>query len=155
MMIAPMVRNSIAAMTLALGLSAYSAALAVSRSDSKTCQSSEANPYVGNYKWRGSRGVQQVRFWFERTEPAGDAKLKAEGRGIYLGPPPVNITIRATIELKTNRIEIWESKPDSDAFLTNGSHVGAISADRCSIQAVWTTKGSGKQGDLNLRIERK
>jgi hypothetical protein len=139
----------------AAGILAASPASPIGLKDGEGCVSSKANPYVGTYRWRGAPTAEPVRFWFERFEAAGDNALKATGRGIYLSKPPVNITIRATIDLKTRRIEIWESNPDRLTFLTNGSHVGTISSDRCRILAVWTTKGTGEQGDLILEMPRK
>jgi hypothetical protein len=136
----------------AAGILAASVASPIGLKDGEGCVSSKANPYVGTYRWRGAPTAEPVRFWFERTEAAGDNVLKANGRGIYLSKPPVNIRIRATIDLKTRRIEIWESNPDRLSFLTNGSHVGTISSDRCRILAVWTTKGTGQQGDLVLEM---
>ncbi|HUT50299.1 MAG TPA: hypothetical protein VM325_13235 [Alphaproteobacteria bacterium] len=132
-----------------------SAAYAVGRDDGKACKSSEANPYHGTFKWRGANSPQRIRFWFDRTEPAGEGKLNMFGGGIYLAPPPTRIAIRAKVNLKSGRIEIWESHPSQPIFLTSGSHVGTISADRCSIRAVWTTGNTGQKGDLTLDIKRK
>jgi len=132
-----------------------SPAWAVGVREQESCTSSEANPYVGTYRWRGAPQGETVRFWFDRTEETGNGIVKAVGRGVYVSSPPVNITIRAEIDLKTRRIEIWESKPDQAAFETNGSHVGTISADRCRIDATWTTKGTGQQGVLILEIQPK
>ena len=148
-------RFSFAPFIVAAGIALMTAttAVPVERDAGKTCVSSAANPYVGTYRWRDAPSGDPVRFWFERTETAGDGTLKAFGRGVYQSTQPVNISIRATIDLKTRRIEIWESKPDNIAFLTDGSHVGTISADRCRIVAVWTTKGSGQQGDLVLEMK--
>lgn len=140
---------------VAAGLIAASDASAIGLGDGKACKSSEANPYHGTYRWRGARSAERIRFWFDHTEPAGEGKVRAFGGGIYLSAPPTRITIRATIDLKSGRIEIWESHPSQPAFLTNGSHVGTISADRCSIRAVWTTANTGKKGDLTLDIKRK
>jgi len=140
---------------VAAGLFSASDASAIGPGDGKACKSSEANPYHGTYRWRGARSAERIRFWFDHTEPAGDGKIRAFGGGVYLSAPPTRITIRATIDLKSGRIEIWESKPSRPAFLTNGSHVGTISADFCHIRAVWTTANTGERGDLTLDIKPK
>ncbi|MDP6584934.1 MAG: hypothetical protein QF535_09775, partial [Anaerolineales bacterium] len=50
--------------------------------------------------------------------------------------------------------EMWEMNPTGSVdFVTDGSHVGTISNDLKSIQAVWTTKVSGEQGDLKLKAK--
>ena len=140
---------------VAASLFAASDASAIGPGAGEACKSSETNPYHGTYQWRGARSAERIRFWFDRTEPDGEGKIRAFGGGIYLSAPPTRITIRATIDLKSGRIEIWESKPSRQAFLTNGSHVGTISADFCHIRAVWTTANTGKKGDLTLDIKRK
>jgi len=144
-----------AGIIVAADLFAASGALAIGLGDGKACASSEANPYQGTYRWRSGSSPERIRFWFDHTEPGGKNTLKASGGGIYLSAPPTRIAIRATIDLKTGRIEIWESHPSRAAFETNGSHVGTISADRCSIRAVWTTRNTGQKGDLTLDIKRK
>ena len=150
------IRPTVSVLALAAaGLLAASTAAPIGLKDGEGCVSSKADPYVGTYRWRGAPTAEPVRFWFERTEAAGDGAVKAFGHGVYLSKPPVNITIRATIDLKTRRIEIWESNPDRLTFLTHGSHVGTISSDRCRILAVWTTKGTGEQGDLYLEMKPK
>jgi hypothetical protein len=141
--------------TAAAGLLAALPAAAVETLDQERCASSEANPYVGTYQWRGGGPAEPVRLWFDRTEQIGNSALTAVGRAVYLAAPPTRITICATIDLKRGRIEIWESDPDHAPFETKGSHVGAISADHCRIEAVWTTRGTGAQGDLILEMKRR
>jgi hypothetical protein len=79
----------------------------------------------------------------------------AGGNGLYEtedGNTAINIKIKITPS--TLRFEMWEMNPTgSDDFVTDGSHVGTISNDLKSIQAVWTTKGSGEQGDLKLKAK--
>lgn len=143
------------ALTVAAATLLASPAPAVGIKDKAICPLGKTGPYVGTYRWRGGGPAQQVRFWFERVEARGDGKLVVTGRGVYLPPPNrTNITIRAAIDRRTGRIEIWESNPDQAGFTTDGSHVGTISAGFCAIEAVWTSKGSGSQGDLVLRIRK-
>jgi hypothetical protein len=80
----------------------------------------------------------------------------AEGNGFYeaKGYDNTAINIKIKITPSTLRFEMWEMNPTgSGDYETDGSHVGTISNDLKSIQAVWTTKVSGKQGDLKLKAK--
>jgi hypothetical protein len=47
---------------------------------------------------------------------------------------------------------MWERNPvgSSWSFVTDGSHVGTITPDLRTIEATWTTNGSGQRGKLLL-----
>jgi len=85
-----------------------------------------------------------------------EGNIVADGKGRYLsirgGPHDINIKIKISPE--SRRFEMWEIDPDKDSgFLTEGSHVGTISKDLKTIKAVWTTTGTGEQGELLLEAK--
>ena len=60
--------------------------------------------------------------------------------------------IRFQISPNNLRFEMWETTSET-GFISEGSHVGTISEDLKTINAVWTTTSSGEQGELFLRAK--
>jgi len=63
------------------------------------------------------------------------------------------IDIRFQISPNNLRFEMWETNLGITDWITEGSHVGTISEDLKTINAVWTTTSSGEQGELFLRAK--
>ena len=63
------------------------------------------------------------------------------------------IDVRFQITPNTLRFEMWETTPGDTGFTTEGSHVGTISEDLKTINAIWTTTSTGEQGELFLRAK--
>lgn len=107
--------------------------------------------FDGTFTWEGAPYAQKLRVTIERVELVDRGRVwEATGRAVYLGPPrETNIDVRARIEPDTRRVELWESNPDQASFVTDGSHVGKISADFRRIEAEWHG-GSGGTGQLVL-----
>jgi len=80
-----------------------------------------------------------------------------DGNVIAVGVGEYNITqgidVRVQITPNTLRFEMWETSPEDTGFTTEGSHVGTISEDLRTINAVWTTTSTGRQGELFLRAK--
>ncbi len=60
--------------------------------------------------------------------------------------------IRFQISPNNLRFEMWETTSET-GYISEGSHVGTISEDLKTINAVWTTTSSGEQGELFLRAK--
>jgi hypothetical protein len=112
--------------------------------------------WCGTFRWDGDPREQHVTFAFQRVTVRGDGRIEAEGPGLvrYQDEPPeraVPFRIRAVIDAATRQIEMFESVdvPRAD-YVTNGSHVGELAADLGSLRTVWTTRGTGTRGSLQM-----
>jgi len=104
--------------------------------------------YIGKFQWEGSSDIQQVVFVWEGQSADKEGKIFLQGKGVYGAIKKTNINLKAIIDPLTYQIEIWESVENKDEFLTSGSHVGTISTDLKTIEAVWAASGS--TGSLQL-----
>lgn len=84
-----------------------------------------------------------------------DGNVVAMGTGEYkTANGDTKIDIKFQISPNLLRFEMWEMNPKgSSNFITDGSHIGTISEDLKTINAVWTTKSTGKHGDLSLKAK--
>jgi hypothetical protein len=112
--------------------------------------------WCGTFRWDHDARDQHVTFAFRRVAARGDGRIEAEGPGSvrYQDEPPeraVAFRVKAVIEPATRRIEMFEAidVPRAD-YVTDGSHVGELAADLGSIRAVWTTRGTGTRGVLQV-----
>lgn len=107
--------------------------------------------FSGQYQWRNSTGVEKVSITFSDIRPIAGGALEATGTGEYdVSGQITRIRVRAVINADTLAIELWESAPTSENFTTDGSHRGRLSPDLRTINAVWTTRTTQRQGDLRL-----
>lgn len=108
--------------------------------------------WCGTFRWDGSDIDQHVTIAFHRIERRADGMLEASGPGLVRSHRVVPFDIRAVIDPATRRIEMFESVdvPMSD-YVTDGSHVGELAPDLHSMRLVWTTRGSGTRGAMELR----
>jgi hypothetical protein len=108
--------------------------------------------YEGTFQWRGRSQEQLVEIWFEYVSVADDGGAwLARGTGEYRASRVTQIDVKARIDFETHAFEMWESNPDSEGFVTNGSHVGQMSSDFQEIEATWRGD-DGNQGTLRLRV---
>jgi hypothetical protein len=109
--------------------------------------------YSGTFKWHERKSAQIVLIVISKVFSDLENNVVAEGSGkYYTNSGNANIDIKILIIPETLRFEMWEKNAESSSnFATDGSHVGKISSDLKTIQAVWTTKSTGVQGDLNLK----
>ncbi len=124
-------------------------------SDGSNVHDNLPQSYSGSFQWHGSQSIAYMTISINNILTDLEDNVIAGGNGLYEtedGNTAINIKIKITPS--TLRFEMWEMNPTgSGDYETDGSHVGTISNDLKSIQAVWTTKVSGKQGDLKLKAK--
>jgi hypothetical protein len=107
--------------------------------------------WCGTFRWDGGAMDQHVTLAFERIELRADGKVEASGPGLVRAGRTVRFTMRAVIEPETRRVEMFESVPPGTVgYVTDGSHVGTLAADLGSVRLVWTTRGTGERGTMEL-----
>jgi len=82
-----------------------------------------------------------------------DGLIHFTGTHAY-SPGDYTMKVEGTIDRKTWRVSLRESEPSRANSDTNGSFEGAISEDFQAIDAVWTTNGSGINGELKLKARK-
>jgi ribosomal protein L3 len=109
--------------------------------------------YLGEFTWEGDTTVQNVVITLEAVRALNDQNVEAVGCGSYeVNRQVTMIKIRMFVRLSDLYMEIMELSPQgSTSFETDGSHRGNLSKDLQLIDAQWTTRGSGQQGQLHLR----
>jgi hypothetical protein len=109
--------------------------------------------YLGEFSWDGDKTVQNVVVTFESVRALNDKNAEAIGCGAYeVNRQVTKIRVRMFVKLSNLQIEILELSPEgSPSFETDGSHRGYLSEDLQRIDAQWTTRASGQQGQLHLR----
>ena len=109
--------------------------------------------YIGEFLWDGDKNVQNVVITFESVRALNDKNAEAIGCGAYeVNRQVTKIRVRMFIKLSDLQMEILELSPEgSPVFETDGSHRGYLSEDLERIDAQWTTRASGKRGQLHLR----
>ena len=107
--------------------------------------------WCGIFRWDGDAQEQRVTLAFPRFEQRADGRLEADGPGILRSYRIVPFRMRAVVDPATRRVEMFEALdiPMSD-YVTDGSHVGELAADLQSMRLVWTTRGTGKRGAMEL-----
>lgn len=107
--------------------------------------------FQGTFQWDNDPTVQEVKVRIDSVSIGSGRQVTATGSAVYttLGQKTaINVTWQ--IDPVTGRFEMWEKDPTSADFVTDGSHVGTISTDLQSINAMWTTRSSGQLGQLCL-----
>jgi len=107
--------------------------------------------YSGTFQWDNDPTVQEVTVRIDAVSIGSERQVTATGSSVYtaLGQKTA-INVTWLIDPVSGRFEMWEKDPTSADFVTDGSHVGAISTDLRSINAMWTTRSSGQLGQLCL-----
>jgi len=144
------VRSPCSLIVLAVGwLTAPAMALEASDIQARLCGSFE-----GTFRWDAAPIAQVVSIRLEPVTIDGAGAVWAVGKGDYIigGVKTTSIDVTWVIEAQSLRFEMWEHNPvgGSTSFVTDGSHVGTIASDLRTIEATWTTKGSGRRGQLRL-----
>ena len=110
--------------------------------------------YSGSFRWFEGDIIQKVFVRLHEIKIDKEGKIIAFGKGAYDGYDGViYIDIKWKIDSRTLSFEMWESGPDYEDFVTDGSHIGKISDDFKTIKATWTTKGTREKGGLGLYAE--
>jgi hypothetical protein len=107
--------------------------------------------FCGTFQWNGDTGLQDVYIHLGDIWLEDDSRIVALGKGRYITPAQTTyIDVRWLIDLDSNRLEMWELNPSQPGFTIDGSHVGTIVDDLTTVEATWTTQGTGAQGTLLL-----
>ena len=107
--------------------------------------------WCGVFRWDGGGGAQHVTIQFNRVETRADGKIEATGPGLVRTDRTVPFLIRAVIDPATRAIELFESlEAPVPGYVTDGSHVGALEPDLQAMRVVWTTRGTGQRGAMEL-----
>lgn len=107
--------------------------------------------FCGTFQWNGAIEVQDIYIHLDDIWVEADSRIVALGKGRYVTPVQTTyIDVRWLIDLESNRLEMWELNPSQPGFTIDGSHVGTIVDDLTSVEATWTTQGTGAQGTLLL-----
>lgn len=110
--------------------------------------------FTGTFRWEGTPDAQRVSFTFGPASLRPNGRIAARGRGIYdVGGRITTIDVECQIDPNSLLFEMWELDPQgqsSQTFVTDGSHLGAMSSDLRSISSVWTTRTTGQRGILSL-----
>jgi len=111
--------------------------------------------YHGIFRWHGESAEQNVSIAIDDVFFDAEKNIVARGTGTYLTMfRETDIDIKIAIVPETLRFEMWEKSLDGVSdFITDGSHIGMLSKDLKTITAVWTTRGTGQQGDLKLEAK--
>jgi hypothetical protein len=127
-------------------------AVGVRATEMETLASRLPRAYVGEFTWDDQKVAQSVTFTFESARALGDRDGEAVGCGAYENHRNVTtVKIRMFMRLSDLQVEIWEQSPEgATPFETDGSHRGNLSEDLRRIDAQWTTRLTGRHGQLHL-----
>jgi hypothetical protein len=107
--------------------------------------------FIGEFRWDDGVSAQNVAIRFKTVRRLDLAHAEALGCGIYdVAGRVTAIDVRMVVTVVGLQVEIWESRPDTTAFVTDGSHRGRLTSDLHAIEAEWTTAGGGEHGHLRL-----
>ena len=136
-------------MIVAVGVALMSA---VRAADIKELTEKLPRAYIGEFLWDGDNAVENVVITFDKVQGLNEQNAEALGCGSYeVGRRVTKIAVRMFIRLSDLEVEIFERSPEGNgAFETDGSHRGKLSPDLQQIDAQWTTRASGKHGQLHL-----
>ena len=108
--------------------------------------------FHGDFEWRDANMSYTLVLKVDEIKEK-DGTIHFSGRHHYM-PGDYKMKVDGTIDAKSRRITIRESAPSPDEAITDGSFEGTISTDLETIEAVWTTKSTGSQGDLKVRAKK-
>jgi hypothetical protein len=130
---------------LLLGISCASMA-----TDAATVAKTLPPGFAGTFQWRGTKDIYRFSITFSSVSVASKGDVEALGTGEYDKAGKIgHINIRALIDPTTGAIEMWESDQRTN-LAAPGSHKGQLSWDLRKLNAVWTTNGTGRRGDISL-----
>ncbi len=107
--------------------------------------------WCGTFSWVTYNDLQHVTITFDRVAVRADGRLEATGRGVVRSFRVVPFQARAVVEPEGLRVELFESvAAPTPGYITDGSHVGTLAGDLQSMRLVWTTRGTGERGTMQL-----
>jgi hypothetical protein len=108
-----------------------------------------AREFKGEFEWRDEKKPYALMLKINKIEEK-DGVIHFSGIHIYM-PGNYKMKVEGTINPNKRSISIRELDPSRADSETDGSFEGTISEDLQTIEAVWTTKGTGNKGDLKVR----
>lgn len=108
--------------------------------------------FIGEFTWDGDKTAQNVVVTFDSVRALSAQDAEAVGCGSYeVNRMVTKIKVRMLVTSDL-QVEILEQSPQgTTTFETEGSHRGNLSKDLQRIDAQWTTRATGKRGQLHLR----
>ena len=141
-------RRSAVMCTLALFL-----ASSIGQAEDKPVRAADVpREFKGEYEWRDEKKPYTLTLKIDKIEEK-DGVIHFSGSHLY-APGDYKMKVAGTIDTKKRSVSIRESDPSRPDTETDGSFEGAISEDLQSIDAVWTTKGTGNKGDLKVKANK-
>ena len=137
--------------TLFIGLvlsTVFNSAFAANRASSNLCIE-----YLGTFIWdEPNPDIQKLRIRFSNISYGSKGQVSASGTVYYnIDGKLSSSEAKVEIDRNTLRFEMWEKSDNNPDFVSDGSHLGKITADFSAINAVWTTKSNGETGKLKLK----
>jgi hypothetical protein len=107
--------------------------------------------FKGDFEWRGWKNPYTLVLKIDKIEEK-DGVIRFSGTHFYT-PGDYRMKVEGTIDAKKRSVSIRESDPSKPDSETDGSFEGTISEDLKTLEAVWTTKDTGKMGDLKAKAK--
>ena len=108
--------------------------------------------FKGQFTWKDADMSFTLTLTIDKIDEK-DGVIRFSGSHLYT-PGDYKMKIEGTIDAKSRRITIQESDPSRESSEIDGSFEGTISKGLDSIEAVWTTKSTGKKGDLKVEAKK-
>ncbi len=125
-----------------------------SPAEEKPVRSSEIpRVFRGEYAWREGAGTWQVPSKVTLTIETiveKNGMIEFSGSDVYVKGNEYKMKVTGKIDPQWRFLTMKETAASSPSGVTDGSYEGTISRDLQTIEAVWTTTGTGKKGDLYL-----
>lgn len=109
--------------------------------------------FRGEYAWREGAGTWQMPSKVTLTMDTiveKNGTIEFSGSDVYVKGNEYKMKVTGTIDPRWRFLTMKEVAVSSPVGMTDGSYEGTISRDLQTIDAVWTTSGTGKKGDLHL-----
>jgi|GEM_PF-6632554 len=111
--------------------------------------------FRGAYEWSDGLGRYALALRIDRVERRGDLLHFSGSHGYALDDEAGGIVgtmkVNGTIDLDNYTLSMRESEPSQPGADIDGSFEGTIAEDMQTIEAVWTSRGNGREGTLTLR----
>ncbi len=123
------------------------------RSEDKPVRAADVpREFKGVFEWRGEKKPYTLILKIDKIEET-DAVVSFSGTHLYT-PGDYEMKIEGTIDTQKRSVTIRESDPSRPDSVTDGSFEGTISGDLQTLEAVWTTRGTGNKGDLRVMAKK-
>jgi hypothetical protein len=105
--------------------------------------------FEGQYEWRPGGSPYALTLQLDKVElRAGEIWFSGTHNYSSAG---YEMKVTGVIHPKTRKVTILEFQPNRPEAVIEGAFQGTLSKDLQTIEAVWTSAGSGMQGDLKVR----